>query len=112
MTIEELINKTKLIKSDFINNNYLYLDAYNILINQLLILSQENNGVLPNEFILSDNTQVFVNLQNIVKLFKLLDIQTNLITADVSVNNKLNNRIPRTIYSDEFYKLYLVKIQN
>lgn len=108
MTIEELINNSKLIKKDI----ELYLPVYNSLINQLLILSQENNGVLPSEFILSDNHQIFINLERILNLFKLLNIEIDIINSNITLDIQLDETIPRTIYADNFYKLYLIKIQN
>lgn len=106
MTIEELTSKAQLEKNNFTKGIELYTSAYDVVINQLMILSRENNGVLPNEFILSDNKYLFVTFENILKIFKLLNIKIDSISNNVPVYVRMNGNIPEAIYSDEFYKLY------
>lgn len=108
MTIEVLTKNAKDKKDIFTEGISLYYTAYDVLINQLTILARENDGILPNEFILSDNKELFLTLDNITKILQLIDLKIVNISDNVSIQLRINGDIPETVYTDEYYKLYHV----
>lgn len=110
MTIQKLINNAESEKANYTNGLTIFDSSYDTLISQLTILARENNGILPNEFIISDNKDLFLTFENILKIFKLINLKIDNITSDIPANIRMDGNIPRTVYANEFYKLYHVML--
>jgi len=96
-------------KSDALKNKTLKKAAANdILVEQLKILAKENSGILPQEFILSDNKQSYITFESILELLKSLGLKIDDISSSLPAKNK---KIPRTNYTDKYNKLFYVKIK-
>ena len=104
MTIEELTKKSDLLK----NKTLKKAAADDVLIEQLKLLAEENSGILPNEFILSDNKQTYVTFESILGLLKSVGIKIDNISSSIPSNIK---RIAKTPYAEKYNKLYHVKIR-
>ena len=97
MTIEELTVKTAS-TTNLIND---------VLVEQLKLLAEQNLGVLPNEFILSDNKLSYVTFESVLELLKSLGLDVDDVRIFTPGESK---NIVTTRYAEKYTVLYHVKI--